>query len=86
MIKKNLAIALIAVAIVGVFSSGMIYAYFNDTETAAGNSFTAGTLDLTVNTQNPWTATAFTATNLAPGSSRGQHHDSAATPVRSVVP
>jgi spore coat-associated protein N len=68
MIKKKLAIALIAVAIVGVFSSGVIYAYFNDTETSTGNSFTAGTLDLTVNGQNPWAQTVFSATNLVPGS------------------
>ncbi len=67
MIKKKLAIALIAVAIVGVFSSGAIYAYFNDTETSTGNSFTAGTLDLTLSTAAP-SGVAFTATDMKPGS------------------
>ena len=69
MIKRKIAIGLIAVAIVAVFTSGAIYAYFNDTESSSGNSFTAGTLDLTVNGQNPWAQTVFSASNLAPGAS-----------------
>ncbi|OPX61814.1 MAG: hypothetical protein A4E29_00693 [Methanomassiliicoccales archaeon PtaB.Bin134] len=53
---------------VAVMSSGALYAYFNDTETSSGNSFTAGTIDLTVDAQNPWASTEFTAENLVPGS------------------
>lgn len=68
MIKKRMTIAFLALTVVTVMSSGAIYAYFNDTETSTGNSFTAGTLDLTVNALNPWTTTEFTADNLAPGS------------------
>lgn len=37
--------AMLAVALVG----GGVYAYFNDTENSTGNSFTAGTLNLTLN-------------------------------------
>lgn len=51
-----------------VFSSGMIYAYFSDTETSPNNSFTAGTLDLKINNADDPVPATFTATNLAPGS------------------
>lgn len=44
--KRKLAIALLAVAIVGVLSGGAVYAYFSDTESTPGPKFTAGTLDL----------------------------------------
>ncbi|NLT38155.1 MAG: hypothetical protein GXX95_08365 [Methanomassiliicoccus sp.] len=68
MIKRRAIIAFLALTMVAVMSSGALYAYFNDTETSSGNSFTAGTIDLTVDAQNPWAATAFTAENLVPGS------------------
>ena len=68
MIKRRAIIALLALTMVAVMSSGAIYAYFNDTETSSGNSFTAGTIDLTVDAQNPWASTEFTAENLVPGS------------------
>jgi hypothetical protein len=66
MIRKRAAIAVIVLAMVAVFSSGMIYAYFDDTETSSGNSFTAGTLDLKVNTVDNPTST-FTVSNVYPG-------------------
>ena len=52
--------------VVGLVGSGA-FAYFNDTETSTGNTFTAGTIDISVNAQNPWTET-FTSvlTNLKP--------------------
>ncbi|MBI0584589.1 MAG: hypothetical protein ISF22_10240 [Methanomassiliicoccus sp.] len=68
MVKKRAAIAVIVLAMAAVFSSGMIYAYFNDSETSPGNSFTAGTLDLKINGVDDPVPATFTATNLAPGS------------------
>jgi len=43
------------------------YAYFSDTETSADNTFTAGTLDLTVNNENPLTSKLFDFSNVKPG-------------------
>lgn len=42
-----------AVVFVSVAAGTM--AYFNDTETSRGNTFTAGTIDIAVDQQNPWT-------------------------------
>ena len=52
---------------VAVFSSGLTYAYFNDTETSPNNSFTAGTLDLKINNVDDPVPATFTATDLVPG-------------------
>jgi predicted ribosomally synthesized peptide with SipW-like signal peptide len=56
-----------AIALVGALVGGGLYAYFSDIETSAPNTFTAGTIDLMVNDQNPWTQN-FTAnlTDLKP--------------------
>jgi len=45
-VKKFLILALATVLALGLI--GGSFAYFNDTETSSGNSFTAGTLDLQV--------------------------------------
>jgi spore coat-associated protein N len=66
MVSKKATIAVIVLAMVAVFSSGMIYAYFDDTETSSGNSFSAGTLDLKVNSVDNPTST-FTVSNVYPG-------------------
>lgn len=66
MIQKRAAIAVIVLAMVAVFSSGVIFALFDDTETSSGNTFTAGTLDLKVNTVDNPTST-FTVSNVYPG-------------------
>jgi predicted ribosomally synthesized peptide with SipW-like signal peptide len=66
MFKKKASIAVIVLAMVAVLSSGMIYAYFNDAETSNGNTFTAGTLDLKVNTVDNPTST-FTVSDVYPG-------------------
>lgn len=48
------------------------WASFSDTESATGNSVTAGTLDLTVNGGNIPQGASFTASNVAPGYSTSQ--------------
>jgi len=63
---------LISLAIIGAVSAivvGATTAYFSDTETSTGNTFSAGTLDLQVNDQNPWTSVAFNVSDVKPGDS-----------------
>ncbi len=62
--KKVLFAIIATVAMIGTM--GLVFAQFNDTETGT-NTFTAGTLDLTIDGLNGTVAT-FTASNLAPGS------------------
>lgn len=45
--RKRIAVALAAIAIVGLFAGGSIYAYFSDTESKS-TTFAAGTLDLEI--------------------------------------
>lgn len=66
---KRILISLMTMALVGVLVGGGIYAYFSDTETSTGNVFTAGTLDLTVDSENPWASTKITVANMKPGDS-----------------
>jgi len=66
---KKILISLMAIALViGLVGAGTM-AYFNDTETSSGNTFTAGTLDLTVDGANDPLPVKFNLTDLAPGSS-----------------
>jgi len=66
---KNILLSLMTIALVGVLIGGGVYAYFNNIEASTGNSFTAGTLDLTVDGENPWTSTKITISNMKPGDS-----------------
>jgi predicted ribosomally synthesized peptide with SipW-like signal peptide len=64
--KKVLGLAIAALLLIGLVVGGTL-AYFSDTESTTGNTFTAGTIDLSVNGENPWT-TAYTTelTDLKP--------------------
>lgn len=55
---KKVLISLAAIGIVAAIAVGATVAYFSDTETSTGNTFTAGTIDISVDGQNPWTATS----------------------------
>lgn len=59
-----MTIALVVAA--GVYST---QAYFNDTETSKDNVIKAGTIDISVNNQNPWAETLLTSNmdDLKPG-------------------
>ena len=66
---KKILISLMAIALViGLVGAGTM-AYFSDTETSSGNTFTAGTLDLAVGGENPNVSPDFTLGPLAPGDS-----------------
>ncbi|MDD5509452.1 MAG: TasA family protein [Dehalococcoidales bacterium] len=53
--KYLLLLSLAAVLVAGAAASGT-FALFSDTETSEGNVFTAGTIDLAVNEENPWSS------------------------------
>jgi len=54
--KKILASMLIIAVVAGLVGAGVV-SYFSDTETSKGNVFTAGTIDIAVDGDNPWTKT-----------------------------
>lgn len=62
-LKVGIILFALTVAVVG---SGFVYAYFNDTQTASGNTFTSGTLLLQVGTAVP-TVDKITVPSLKPG-------------------
>jgi predicted ribosomally synthesized peptide with SipW-like signal peptide len=66
--KKTLGLILIALLAVGLVG-GYTLAYFSDTETSHDNTWTAGTLNLTVNDKDGENAIVFTVTNANPGES-----------------
>lgn len=52
--KKRILMSLLTIGIVGALIGGGVTTYFSDIETAEDNVFTAGTLDIEVDGQNPW--------------------------------
>ena len=52
--KKQLLVSLLIVGVVASFMGAGTFAVFSDTETSAGNTFTAGILDLKVKTDGEW--------------------------------
>ncbi len=64
--------AILVAGLVATMAGAGIYAYFSDTETSSGNTFTAGTLDLKVShsSTGPWTdgvTATWTLSNMKPG-------------------
>jgi spore coat-associated protein N len=66
---RRLLISLMTIAMVGALIGGGVYAAFSDTETSGSNQFVAGTLDLTVDDDNPWASAKVDVTNMKPGDS-----------------
>jgi len=54
---KKIILSLAIVAAAGAIVIGATTAYFSDTETSSGNTISAGTIDIKVDGQNPWTKT-----------------------------
>lgn len=62
---KKILITVMAVALcLGLM--GGAFAYFSDVETSEGNTFTAGTIDLALNDENPVTGPIFTFSEVKP--------------------
>jgi len=66
--KKVLGLSIAALLLIGLAVGGT-FAYFSNTETSTGNTFTAGTLNLTVNGNDGANTVEFTVTNANPGES-----------------
>ena len=73
--KKNMTIlaSILAIALVAAGVGAGTLAWFSDTETSTGNSFTAGTMDIKVGGEDDGgTVWTFTETNMKPGTA-GSH-------------
>ena len=57
--KKIIGLGIAVAVIIALVTTGT-WAFFSDTETSSPNTFTAGTIDLEVNTENPWASAAVT--------------------------
>jgi len=55
---KRILLSVLTISMVGAVTIGATGAYFSDTEKSTGNTFTAGTIDLALNTLNPYPGTA----------------------------
>lgn len=67
---RKILIALLGVLLVAALAGAGTFAYFSDTETSTGNSFTAGILDLKVDGEDdPNVSTYLEVGNVAPGDS-----------------
>lgn len=53
--NKNILISLSVIGAVAAIVIGGTIAYFSDTETSAGNTFSTGVVDISIDGQNPWT-------------------------------
>ncbi len=62
---KKALVAFLIIGLVATMAGAGIYAYFSDTETSSGNTFTAATLDL--NAGGPGFSTPITLSNMKPG-------------------
>jgi predicted ribosomally synthesized peptide with SipW-like signal peptide len=51
---KKILTSLVMIAAVGALVAGATGAFFSDTETSTGNTYTAGTIDISVDGENPW--------------------------------
>jgi len=62
---KKIIMSLAMIAAVGALVVGATGAFFSDTETSEGNTFTAGTIDIAIDGQNPWSE-VFTMDDFKP--------------------
>lgn len=68
---KRIILSLAVIAIATTVVVGATRAYFSDTETSTGNTFTAGTIDIAVDSENPWESTGqYVFGNLEPSDSK----------------
>jgi len=63
---KKILISLSVIGAVAAIAVGGTIAYFSDTETSTGNTFSAGTIDIAIDTENPWTSN-YKIGDLKPG-------------------
>lgn len=64
--RKKIVISLAVIAVAASAVIGGTVAYFSDIETAKGNTFSAGTIDIAIDGENPWTG-HYDMPDLKPG-------------------
>ena len=52
--NKKILVSLSVIAAVAAIAVGGTIAYFSDTETSKGNTFSTGVIDISIDSQNPW--------------------------------
>jgi len=62
---KKILLSVMTIALVATAGIAATRAYFTDTESSVGNTFTAGTIDISVDDMNPWNKT-FTMADMKP--------------------
>ena len=60
--NRKILVSVMVIALAGALVGGGIYAYFSDTETSTGNTFTAGTLNLVPSTSGTGPGGKYTVT------------------------
>jgi len=53
-VNKKVLMSFFTIGMVLAAVGGATYSYFSDTETSTGNTFSAGTIDISVDGENPW--------------------------------
>jgi len=71
--ERSILISAMTIGLVAVMVSAGTIAYFNDTETSEGNTFTAGTLDLKVDGQDDPNVVSVSLSDMKPGDSTGYY-------------
>ena len=79
--RKKIGLALLALAVVGLFAGGAVYAYFQDYQKVEGNQLTAGTLDLTFGT----TPVPVSIDPVYPGWGTTLHPDTVAAATQTIM-
>jgi predicted ribosomally synthesized peptide with SipW-like signal peptide len=71
---KKILLSMLAIAAVSIAAFESTKALFSDQETSVGNTFTAGTLDLTVDGKNDPEVKNFTLSDMKPGDRFGRKY------------
>ncbi len=65
--NKKIILSMLPIGVTLAMVTGATTALFSDTETSTGNTFTAGTIDISVDGENPWQGTGyFTIDDMKP--------------------
>jgi predicted ribosomally synthesized peptide with SipW-like signal peptide len=71
--NKKILVSVFFIGLLALVVGWGTYALFSDTETSSGNTFTAGTLDLTVDGQDDPNVVHITVSNMKPGDDTGYY-------------
>src|SRR3989339_612074 len=63
---KKILLSVSIIMLVAAASVGITASYFSDTEKSVGNTLSVGTIDISINDQNPWSQ-QFALKDMKPG-------------------